>query len=658
MDTTHPINPVDQETAHAATAPANEVTTEPHKQENDQERQRRLGSELFVFTNKKAGMADVDQQRVQQIVYDMSKDSLYFQNSLKQNANVDLRIQTMQSQLAQLSTGRRALLTKQIDQQILQLETRRDLTRTIVVVDMDMFYAAVEMRDNPALRDVPLAVGGLSMISTTNYLARQNGVRAAMPGFIGKKLCPELVFVPVDIPKYAAIAAEIREVFARYDPQFTAFSLDEACLDISEFMDAHWDEYSVKGSEAFSSTSSKCYAMTHGTQGCASEREQEEDEQEQEFDEQGKPERSMEQRLQVAAAVVQELRLKIFEKTRLTASAGIAANTMLAKICSDMNKPNGQFALPFTRSHVLSFVRSLSVRKIGGIGKVMEKILAALDVTNGEHLFTKRVELAHVFSAKTSLWLLQTALGIRATRGSEESERKSFSRERTFANEKDASKLEQICRRVCEMLAEDLEAADTRAKTITLKLKCADFTVKSRAVSLAASVQSSEELYTQAVELLRKEMPLTLRLLGVRASALVDGHHRNTGSPQKRKRQLAMQQFAKKDAWKCPFESSEEESATAQRMTRRRKTAPSNDLMRAFLVSGRANSAADEIVSGHEDSAGGLQPCPVCGDLLDASNNESVNTHLDACIQKTQPRQPKNTSSSSISSFFRPASQQ
>lgn len=653
MDASHHTSVATEVTAHRDTAPVNAATVAPLQQENDQERLRRLGSELFVFTNKKAGMADVDQQRVQQIVYDMSKDSLYFQNSLKQNANVDVRIQHMQTQLTQLSTGRRAMLSRQIDQQIVQLEAKRDLTRTIVVVDMDMFYAAVEMRDNPALRDVPLAVGGLSMISTTNYLARAAGVRAAMPGFIGKKLCPELVFVPVDIPKYAAIAAEIREVFALYDPQFTAFSLDEACLDISDFMDAHWDEYFAR---ALSDKSSKCYAMTQETHEGAGEREQEEEELD--LNEEGEPERNMGQRLQVAAAVVHELRLKIFKKTRLTASAGIAANTMLAKICSDMNKPNGQFALPFTRAHVLSFVRSLSVRKIGGIGKVMEKILAALDVTNGEHLFTKRVELAHVFSAKTSLWLLQTALGIRATRGSEDSERKSFSRERTFANEKDASKLEQICLKVCEILAEDLKAADTRAKNITLKLKCADFTVKSRAISRAASMQSSEELYAHAVELLRKEMPLTLRLLGVRASALVDGHH-NNGSPQKRKRQLAMQQFASKDAWKCPFASSEEESSKTQAMTRRRKSPPSSDLMRAFLVSGRAESnSAEETESGHGDSAGdsagGLQPCPVCGDLLDANNNLAVNTHLDACIQKTKRLQPKN---SSISCFFRATSQ-
>ena len=113
------------------------------------------------------------------------------------------------------------------------LRKQRDLTRTIVHVDMDMFYAAVEMRDNPALAGVPMAVGGMGMLSTSNYAARKFGVRAAMPGFIAKKLCPELVIVPGNMEKYAGVSEVVRGVFREYDPNFAPMSLDEAYLDIT-----------------------------------------------------------------------------------------------------------------------------------------------------------------------------------------------------------------------------------------------------------------------------------------------------------------------------------------------------------------------------------------------------------------------------------------
>jgi DNA polymerase kappa len=151
------------------------------------------------------------------------------------------------------------------------------------------FYAAVEMRDNPDLRGKPVAVGGIKMICTANYEARKYGVRAAMPGFIATRLCPNLVFVPTNFDKYRQVAEQTREIFRQYDPNFEAMSLDEAYLDLTDYMQQH-------------------------PQHTPSE-------------------------------VVAELRSRIFQITQLTASAGIACNSKLAKICSDVNKPNGQFEL-------------------------------------------------------------------------------------------------------------------------------------------------------------------------------------------------------------------------------------------------------------------------------------------------------------------------
>ena len=104
---------------------------------------------------------------------------------------------------------------------------------------MDMFYAAVEIRDNPKLATVPLAIGSDSMISTANYEARKYGVRSAMPGFIAKKLCPHLVFVEPNMPKYAAVAQVFREIVEQYDPAFESLGLDEAHLDITEYCEAN-----------------------------------------------------------------------------------------------------------------------------------------------------------------------------------------------------------------------------------------------------------------------------------------------------------------------------------------------------------------------------------------------------------------------------------
>ncbi|KAK1947950.1 DNA polymerase kappa [Phytophthora citrophthora] len=260
---------------------------------------------MFVFTADKAGMKGVDKQHVQEVVHKMSKDSSFYQKSLRDNEKVEQRVAAMREKLACLTGGQQLRLQQEADVRVKQLEATRDLSRTIVVVDMDMFYAAVEMRDNPKLRDVPLAVGGLNMISTTNYAARQFGVRAAMPGFIGKELCPQLHFVPVNMEKYAGVAAQIRAVFAEYDPDFEAFSLDEACLDLTDYVAMNWQKY---------------VSVAQGEVECT------------EGDDDQEWASSTEGRVEIAAAVVRELRKKIFDCTQLTASAGIAVNAMLAKV--------------------------------------------------------------------------------------------------------------------------------------------------------------------------------------------------------------------------------------------------------------------------------------------------------------------------------------
>ncbi|RLN71604.1 hypothetical protein BBJ28_00007491 [Nothophytophthora sp. Chile5] len=593
-------------------------------------------AEMFVFTVAKAGMKDVDKEHVKQVVHEMSKDSAYYQKSLLRNEKVDERVAAMRQKLTCLTAGQHLRLQGEVDARVAQLEATRDLTRTVVMVDMDMFYAAVEMRDNPKLRDVPLAVGGTNMISTTNYLARKHGVRAAMPGFIGKELCPELQFVPVDMPKYARVAEQIRAVFAEYDPSFEAFSLDEACLDLTDFMATHWRQY-----------------LTVAAAGLRSEEAEQSEEDEQQIKGDGGELQWVSTavgREAIASAIVRELRQKIFERTQLTASAGIAVNAMIAKICSDMNKPNGQYALPFTRERVVGFIRELPVRKIGGIGQVMEKTLGgALDVHTGGELFAQRGKLFHLFSEKTASWLLRTSLGLQERR--ERQERKSFSCERTFRSMSDPQQLEAKCLEMCTKLAEDLQAANRAGKNVTLKLKSTDFAVRSRSVSLVAAVSTADELYAHAVELLRRELPLTLRLMGVRAAALVPRHHNTTPTGaesnsslavgESKKRQLVIKKFAKPMA---------ADSATATESGALTEIRHSDDAATGALpdagVCSRPSvhlgvtrkSVMETFLSKASISGDGtvdhdhLHPCPICGKLLNARSNVEVNAHMDVCV--------------------------
>lgn len=260
-----------------------------------------------AYTNAKAGMEGVDKEKVQKVIYEMSKGSKYFENEQRKEAATKQKIEHLRAQCAVLTDNDISHFQKVADKKMLELEASRDLSKIWLHTDMDAFYAAVETLENPSLKGKPLAVGSMSMIATASYEARKFGVRAAMPGFIGCKLCPDLVFVPPNFERYTHYSELTRKVFQRYDPNFIATSLDEAYLNITNVC----IERGITGEE-----------------------------------------------------VATELRSAIHQETGLTCSAGVAPNRMIAKVCSDINKPNGQFILPNDREAVLTFVSTLPIRKI------------------------------------------------------------------------------------------------------------------------------------------------------------------------------------------------------------------------------------------------------------------------------------------------------
>uniref|UniRef100_A0A3Q0SSA1 DNA polymerase kappa n=1 Tax=Amphilophus citrinellus TaxID=61819 RepID=A0A3Q0SSA1_AMPCI len=376
----------------------------------------------MALNDNKAGMEGLDRDKINKIIMETSKGSKFYENELKRDQQVNQRIEKMMLQKARVTEQQLKKAQAQVEKVAAALEKSRDLSRVIVHVDMDAFYAAVEMRDCPELKDKPMAVGSMSMLSTSNYHARKYGVRAAMPGFIAKKLCPNLVIVPANFDKYRAVSGEIREIFADYDPHFQPMSLDEAYLDFTEHVEQrqHWPE-SARTHRFRARDIAAGETKTELSQEAATE---ERDLSPVLFEDSPGSSPSLMGPEGVCAPggdvevfgtsveeAVREMRFRIEQKTMLTASAGIAPNMMLAKVCSDKNKPNGQCRLPSTREAVMDFIQNLPVRKVCGIGKVSEKMLNALGVSTCSHLSQKMAMLSLLFSETAWHHFLEVSLG-------------------------------------------------------------------------------------------------------------------------------------------------------------------------------------------------------------------------------------------------------
>ena len=293
-------------------------------------------------------------------------------------------------------------------------------SRAIIHLDMDCFYAAIEVRDRPSLRGKPVGVGGArdrrGVLTTCNYEARKFGVRSAMPTFMALQRCPDLIVLPTRFDVYRREAAVIREILHRFTSLVEPLSLDEAYLDVSEHPGA-------------------------------------------------------------PAPLAQVIRGMIFRKTKLTSSAGIGPNKLIAKIASEMNKPNGQ--LEVTPEQVPEFMEKLPVRKIWGIGEKTERKLEELGVkTCGELQRFSRPELVDLFG-KFGIELHDLCRGIDQRPVEPDRPRKSLSTEETFAIdlttlEQCEEKLEELFQ---EMMADLAQKEATRSVTkIFVKLKFNDFT--------------------------------------------------------------------------------------------------------------------------------------------------------------------------------------
>jgi len=408
-------------------------------------------------------------RQVSEIIYEASRGSKFFNNEENRDKLLTVKIEKILAKKAELERLDLAHGQRMTDEYIAKLEMSRDLTQTVVHVDCDAFYAAVEELDRPELKDLPFAVGK-GVLTTCNYHARKFGCRSGMAGFVAKKLCPQLIQLPLNFEKYTAKAQEVREIIAKYDPRFESASIDEAYLNITKY----------------------CVNEHIG------------------------PDEAVEQ-----------LRREVHQKTKITISAGIAANAKLAKICSNQNKPNGQYKLENDRSTIMAFMRDLPTCKVNGIGRVFERELDAIGIKTCGDIYQYRQYLSKLFGEKAFRFLMQCYLGLGRTevQPAEEYERKSIGTESTFSDMTGHIALCERLMRTAEDLEKDLRKAQFNGRTLVLKIKLHTYEVFTRQVIPPKAVYLADDLYKYSLPMLAKleqEFPgLTLRLMGLRCTHLV-----------------------------------------------------------------------------------------------------------------------------------------
>lgn len=337
--------------------------------------------------------------------------------------------------------------------------------RKIIHVDMDAFYASVAQLDNPELIGKPIAVGGGSargVISAASYEARKFGVRSAMSGRLAEKLCPDLIFVKTDFERYKEISQKVRSIFFEYTDLVEPLSLDEAYLDVTK---------NKKGNPS-------------------------------------------------ASLIAKEIRQQIFEKTGLHASAGISINKFIAKVASDINKPNGQKTV--NPEEVLLFLEELDIRKFYGVGKVTAEKMYQKGIFTGKDLKAKSLEYLSENFGKSGAYYYYVVRGIHNSEVKPNRIRKSLAAERTFSENLSSEifmleKLEHIAEEVSRRLSKSKVAG----KTVTLKIKYSDFTLQTRSKTLPYFVSDKAIILETAKDLLYQEkLNNSVRLLGISLSNL------------------------------------------------------------------------------------------------------------------------------------------
>lgn len=339
--------------------------------------------------------------------------------------------------------------------------------RKIIHIDMDAFFAAVEQRDNPELQGKPVIVGGSpngrGVVSTASYEARKFGVHSAMPASRAARLCPQGIFVKSHFDAYKKASRQIREIFFEYTDLVEPLSLDEAFLDVTE---------------------------NH-------------------------------KNIPSATLIAKEIRKRIYETTKLTASAGIAHNKFLAKVASDINKPNGMTLI--RPENAEAFLEKLDIKQFYGVGKVTQKKMHAVGIKTGADLKKwTEIDLVKAFG-KSGRFYYRIVRGIDSREVKPHRVRKSYGKERTFTEDvQDLEWIYNFLDELAQTISEGMKKINAAGKTITLKVRYKNFDTITRSSSLPHYTNR----YSDITEAVRKLLEGTdvgnrpVRLLGIALSNL------------------------------------------------------------------------------------------------------------------------------------------
>lgn len=367
-------------------------------------------------------------------------------------------------------------------------EPERDTSRKIIHVDMDAFYASVEIRENPDLQGKPVIIarhpkesGGRGVVATASYEARKYGVHSAMSAKKALELCPNGIFVPANFDLYRTVSAQIHDIFRRYTDMIQPLSLDEAYLDV---------------------TNNK-------------------------------------KNIQSGTLIARAIQRDIYNELQLTSSAGVSYNKFIAKVASDFKKPAGVTVVPPDKSH--DFLMALDISDFSGVGeKTLEK-MHAHDIYTGQDLYDKsELELSKKFG-KLGHSLFKRVRGIDNNPVVVERERKSLGKERTF--QKDIQRDEEIIqflRYISTEVFAKLQTKEMHGKTVVLKVRYSDFETHTRRKTMLNYLETVDELFTIVYNLWQDtgEVEKGVRLLGVTMTNLDPIYYENIPLPLWKKEKL------------------------------------------------------------------------------------------------------------------------
>ncbi|NMB08708.1 MAG: DNA polymerase IV [Tissierellia bacterium] len=336
------------------------------------------------------------------------------------------------------------------------------MDRAIIHIDMDAFYASVEQRDNPNLKGKPVIIGGISdrgVVCAASYEARRFGIHSAMPGKTAKKLCPNGIYLPVNMKKYKDTSREIHKIFRRYSNIIEPISIDEAFLDVS-------GKNPIK--------------------------------------------------------IAKDIKTDIKKEQDLTASIGISYNKFLAKLASDMDKPDGLTIIK--KEEAIEILKPLSVRKLWGVGPMMESELNRLGLYYIEDIQNYDLDVLVSLFGKRGKEIYDFSFGIDYRPVEYNVSNQSIGEEETFSGDiEDIDYLIEYLKNYSLNLSSKLVIKGYLGRTITVKLKYNDFTVETRSITLNIPTDDEIEIFETAKYLLSKKFTIEkpVRLIGLTVSNLI-----------------------------------------------------------------------------------------------------------------------------------------